>query len=81
MIMCPLCNGFEHHREILCPNCGTIMTDQGKITDYLDDYSAYMEIDSMKLFDGVLTSLEEHQCVHYYYCKNCLHEETQTIQE
>ncbi|MBS2968204.1 hypothetical protein J9317_05470 [Metabacillus sp. KIGAM252] len=80
MSMCPLCNGFEA-REILCPNCGTIMTDEGRTTDYLDDYSAYMEIDTMKLFDGVLHSLERHECVHEYSCPNCLHEESAVIKE
>jgi hypothetical protein len=80
MDLCPLCNGLET-RMIQCPNCQTIMEDNGKITYYLDDYSAYMDIDIMKLFDGNIKSLEQHQCVHYFYCSACQHEETRAIEE
>ncbi|KKI90767.1 hypothetical protein WQ54_18625 [Bacillus sp. SA1-12] len=80
MDLCTLCNGLET-RMIQCPSCQTIMEDQGKITDYLDDYSAYLDIDIMKLFDGDPTSLETHHCIHYYYCPNCQHEETNAIKE
>ncbi|MDQ0232339.1 hypothetical protein [Metabacillus malikii] len=80
MDLCPLCNGFESSM-IQCPNCQTMMEDKGKITDYLDDYSAYMDIDMMKLFDGNLTSLEDHTCSHYFYCTSCQHEEVNSIKE
>ncbi|MFC0272116.1 hypothetical protein ACFFIX_11700 [Metabacillus herbersteinensis] len=80
MNVCPLCNGLDAW-SVQCPNCRTIMEDKGKITDYLDDYSAYMDIDSMKLFDGAKQSLEENQCVHYYYCTSCMHEEVKSINE
>ncbi|MGM0876855.1 MAG: hypothetical protein ACQEWV_19385 [Bacillota bacterium] len=80
MDLCPLCNGLET-QIIQCPNCQTIMEDKGKITDYLDDYSAYMDIDMMKLFDGNIESLEGHQCMHYYFCPTCEHQETNAIKE
>ncbi|MGD7009603.1 hypothetical protein [Metabacillus sp. 84] len=80
MRICPLCNGLEE-KEPLCRNCRTIMKDHGRTADYLDDYSAYMEIDTMKLFDGDVASLENHLCVHLFFCPVCLHEETQGIQE
>jgi hypothetical protein len=80
MDLCPLCNGLET-KIIQCPNCQTIMEDKGKITDFLDDYSAYMDIDMMKLFDGDRQSLENHQCVHVFYCWACQHEETRAIKE
>ena len=80
MELCPLCNGLET-RIIQCPNCQRIMEDRGKITDYLDDYSAYMDIDIMKLFEGNANSLEEHKCIHYFYCPTCQHEETNAINE
>lgn len=80
MDLCPLCNGLET-REIQCLNCKTIMEDKGKITDYLDDYSAYMDIDIMKLFDGNIHSLVEHQCMHYFYCPVCQHQQTNAINE
>ncbi|MFY4774208.1 hypothetical protein [Metabacillus sp. RGM 3146] len=74
MDMCPLCNGFEV-KWVECRGCGTLMEDSGRLTDYLDDYSAYMEIDSMKLYDGVLDSLEKHQCIHLFFCRRCQNEE------
>ncbi|QGQ44500.1 hypothetical protein [Metabacillus sediminilitoris] len=80
MDLCPLCNGLES-KVILCPNCQSIMEDKGKITDYLDDYSAYMDIDIMKLFDGNIRSLENHKCMHYFFCPLCDHEETNAINE
>jgi len=80
MHLCPLCNGLGT-TTIQCPNCQTIMEDVGKVTDYFDDYSAYMDIDIMKLYDGHVTSLEDHLCFHYFYCQNCQHQETKPIQE
>ncbi len=80
MYLCPLCNGFEQ-KTIQCSNCQTIMEDKGKVTDYFDDYSAYMDIDIMKMYDGHATSLEEHLCLHYFYCPACQNQETNTIQE
>lgn len=80
MSVCPLCNGLGEYC-FQCPNCQTIMSDQGKITDYLDDYSPYMDIEVMKLFDGNEHSLENKQCIHYYICPNCLHEDVKDIDE
>lgn len=74
MEMCPLCNGFSN-KWIECPDCGSLMEDTGRLTDYLDEYSAYMEIDSMKLHDGVLDSLQQHKCVHLWHCPKCQREE------
>ncbi|WP_156288668.1 hypothetical protein [Oceanobacillus salinisoli] len=80
MDFCPLCNGVET-AAVECPNCQATLEDQGKITDYFDDYSAYMDIDMMKMFDGNRKSLEDHECLHYFYCTNCQHEETRTISD
>ncbi|WP_249872114.1 hypothetical protein [Oceanobacillus saliphilus] len=78
MEVCPLCNGFETV-TIECSGCSSILEDQGKITDYFDDYSAYMDIDIMKLFDGDPQSLESKACLHYFYCANCQQEETRAM--
>ncbi|MFD2043770.1 hypothetical protein ACFSTA_06720 [Ornithinibacillus salinisoli] len=80
MYFCPLCNGFESV-TIECPNCKSNIDDQGKITDYFDDYSAYMDIDMIKLYDGDRKSLENHHCLHYFYCVNCNHEEIKAVKE
>lgn len=57
------------------------MEDRGKLTDYFDDYSAYMDIDIMKLYDGEINSLENHECLHVLYCHSCQHEETKSFHE
>lgn len=80
MEFCPLCNGIEAI-HLSCPKCQTNMEDQGKLTDFLDDYSPYLDIDMVKMVDGDPKSLEEHQCLHYFYCPACRHEEVRTIQE
>nr|WP_246187701.1 hypothetical protein [Ornithinibacillus caprae] len=80
MYFCPLCNGLESV-TIECPNCNYNIDDQGKVTDYFDDYSAYMDIEMMKFFDGDRKSLEGHHCLHYFYCANCNHEEIKAVKE
>ncbi|SET47342.1 hypothetical protein SAMN05216389_11234 [Oceanobacillus limi] len=80
MYFCPLCNGFESV-SMECPSCESTIADQGKLADFFDDYSAYMDIDMIKLFDGDPKSLENHQCLHYFYCENCSHEEIKAVKE
>lgn len=80
MIMCPLCNGIETV-TIPCPKCNTNMDDRGKATDYFDDYSAYMDIDLMKMVDGDPNSHRNQYCLHYFVCPNCYYEETKGIKE
>lgn len=80
MSMCPLCNGFEsaHYN---CEVCGNELIDGGRIIDYFDDYSAYMEIDGMKQIDGYMKTLSEHQCAHLFYCENCSSSDVKLIKE
>lgn len=80
MSMCPLCNGLENF-EISCNKCNKIMVDKGRILDYFDDYSAYLDIEGMKLFDGISDDRKEHQCPHIFYCQHCHLEKTILIQE
>ncbi|MED3656356.1 hypothetical protein [Heyndrickxia sporothermodurans] len=67
---CPLCNGVNDDR-LLCPACDGRMLDQGRIYDYYDDYSPYMDIDLIKLADGVPNSSKRNECVHLFKCSNC----------
>lgn len=80
MSVCPLCNGFAS-ASILCPKCQSHVSDQGKVTDYLDDYSSYLDIDMLKMVDGDPKSLENHECLHYFYCTSCHHEEVKAVSE
>lgn len=64
--------------EIDCSKCGSDLADQGRIYDYYDDYSAYMDIDDIKLADGIPNSSHSEECIHLFSGK-CGHEETRTI--
>ncbi|MBS4171869.1 hypothetical protein [Bacillus sp. FJAT-49736] len=70
MQWCELCNGVSES-TIECIQCGQEMEDQGRIYDYFDDYSPYMEIDLIKLADGDPISSEQPICVHLFKCREC----------
>jgi hypothetical protein len=80
MPICPVCNGL---REIFlfCSNCGEPMSESGRIMDYYDDYSPYMDIDLMKMEDGFKDTNSEHKCPHLYRCSSCLKDEIIFIKE
>jgi DNA-directed RNA polymerase subunit M/transcription elongation factor TFIIS len=80
MGMCPLCNGFEQIK-ISCPNCGKSMDDSGRIMDFYDDYSAYMEIDDLKREDGYKDTFSKGKCPHLMSCPHCGRNEVKFIQE
>lgn len=68
--ICPCCNKLEEY-DICCVSCAHIMQDHGKVTDYLDDYSAYEDITTLKLVDGLPHSVERNECLHIFYCPDC----------
>jgi hypothetical protein len=80
MGICPLCNGLEEYIG-KCSTCGGSLVDAGKVTDYLDDYSAYMEINLMKMLDGDMNSLENGVCMHVVCCPSCHLEQIVSIHE
>jgi hypothetical protein len=80
MGICPLCNGFEAS-STTCTSCFQMMEDQGRVMDYFDDYSPYMEIEDMKKIDGYQQSYKENLCVHLLYCANCHDEQVVFIKE
>jgi hypothetical protein len=80
MNICPLCNGF-YELHLYCTQCDGKLEEKGKVMDYFDDYSPYMEIDMMKQFDGYPTTLHEHMCAHLFYCPSCQNEEVRFIKE
>jgi hypothetical protein len=77
---CPLCNGltFITHQ---CKNCYINMDDFGKVMDYYDDYSAYLETDIQKQTDGDPQSVEQHVCQHLLSCSQCGSDEVVAIYE
>jgi hypothetical protein len=80
MSMCPLCNQFNFV-EYRCPNCLGTMEDQGRVIDFFDDYSPYLDIDGMKLADGFPDDLNNHQCPHTFYCSHCNESKLLLVQE
>ena len=80
MSICPLCNGLRT-LNFSCENCKASLDDQGKVTDYLDEYSAYEEINTLKQVDGVKQSTENEQCVHIFSCSQCGNNELIVINE
>jgi hypothetical protein len=80
MSICPVCNGL---REVylMCTNCGEPINDSGRLIDFFDDYSAYMEIDLMKMEDGYPDSVSGNKCPHLYHCPACQKDEVIFIKE
>ncbi|WP_026574433.1 hypothetical protein [Bacillus sp. UNC438CL73TsuS30] len=80
MSVCPVCNGL---REVylLCTNCGVPMLESGRLMDFYDDYSPYMEIDLMKMEDGYPETYSENKCPHLYRCPSCLADTVVFIKE
>lgn len=80
MALCPLCNGLRKI-NVLCSECNTEMDDKGKSMDYDDEYSAYMDTDTLKQNDGFMRSLADGQCPHLMKCPNCGHDEIILVKE
>jgi len=78
--VCPLCNSLEE-MQVVCEHCQIPMKDCGKIVDHLDQYSAYEDIDTLKLADGDEQSLKNGICLHVFVCPSCFLETTVPIKE
>lgn len=80
MGICPLCNGFKSSLTN-CPTCNQLLKDKGRVIDYFDDYSPYMEIEVMKRIDSYEQTWEGNLCAHLLYCDQCEAEHVVHIQE
>ena len=67
---CPLCNGLTAI-VYTCKSCHINMDDFGKVMDYYDDYSPYLETDIQKQTDGISQSVENGICQHLLSCNQC----------
>ncbi|MGI6127967.1 MAG: hypothetical protein ACOYEF_13615 [Planifilum sp.] len=76
---CPVCNGLIQLAP-RCPQCGSRMEDQGRVSDLLADYSPYRSIDDLKRTDG-LADLSTHRCPHHLYCRSCGWSQSQMVEE
>jgi hypothetical protein len=57
------------------------MIEAGRLIDFFDDYSPYMEIDLMKLEDGYSDTNSGQKCPHLYRCLACQNDEVIFIKE
>lgn len=80
MSECPVCNGFRE-AYLLCSNCGEPMMESGRLMDFYDDYSPYMEIDLMKMEDGYPSTNSGQKCPHVYRCPACNQEDIFFVKE
>lgn len=80
MYICYVCNGLEPLNSH-CPECQSQLVDGGKIVDYYDDYSPYLEQEDAQQIDGIPDSGEKQECVHIAFCKECNQEKEIIIAE
>lgn len=73
-MICPVCNGLEE-LEMNCEKCGGKMIDRGRIAEYYDNYSSYLEMSITEKIDGVPWD----KCVHLYACTSCNDDKRITI--
>lgn len=57
------------------------MLESGRIMDFYDNYSPYMEIDIMKMEDNYPDTKSGDKCPHLYSCPNCHQDEVILIKE
>lgn len=77
MELCPVCNALT---ELLanCANCQEPLEDYGKVSDFLDPYGHYNDLDTIKSADGYT---DPSICPHLLYCNNCGHEQVLFVHE
>ncbi|PLT32112.1 hypothetical protein [Bacillus sp. V5-8f] len=80
MAMCPLCNGFEE-LEMYCTECGTMLNDSGKVSDFMDPYGHYNDEDTVKMGDGYQNTTKDNICPHLMSCASCNHDQVVFIKE
>ncbi|MCA0969692.1 hypothetical protein LCM20_03670 [Halobacillus litoralis] len=47
------------------------MRDKGRVADFFDDYSPYLDISFTDLVDGDPDSSIQGECVHLFVCEKC----------
>jgi hypothetical protein len=72
MSFCPNCNGMTEN-IYTCSECAVEMMDNGKVVDYLDNYSPYLDMSILEQVDGIQQSPTA-SCIHLYSCASCMKE-------
>lgn len=73
MPICPFCNGLQYEQHT-CTSCEDTLQDYGKLVDYMDDYSPYMDQELLTEVDGLTMNNSQQYCVHVMYCGTCGHQ-------
>lgn len=76
--ICPVCNGL-YDRSIQCSNCGALMIQAGKLEDYNEPYSPYLE-NELFILNNETAITGDNCCIHLYSCPDCGHLEHGAIQ-
>ncbi|HBM80278.1 MAG: hypothetical protein QME45_14475 [Clostridiales bacterium] len=74
--LCPVCNGISEC-IIYCDECGNEMKNGGRIQDYYDDYSPYLNYNDTDIIDGEPYGI----CQHIYICPACGRDKTVNIRK
>jgi len=80
MAICPVCNGLRE-LYLICTNCGEPMLESGRLMDYFENYSPYMDINLTKMEDGYPDTNSDEKCPHLYSCPACHSDEVIFIKE
>jgi hypothetical protein len=67
--LCPVCNALQEW-DHTCPECGRLLTDQGRLTDWYGPYSAYRPIEALSMAAGP-RDRQAHICCHAALCETC----------
>jgi len=78
--VCPLCNSLIQLNQH-CPQCESSLTDGGRVSDYLDPYGHYNDIETVKSADGYMYTLRSNLCPHLIYCPQCHYDDVVFIKE
>lgn len=65
-MICPLCNGL-YLKELYCPQCGDVMTDNGILEGFFEPYRPYLDVNILQQNDGITAN----QCLHLFTCFHC----------
>lgn len=78
--ICPICNSFKTLKQN-CSTCSSPLKDSGKVSDFLDPYGHYNDVETVKMGDGYLHTAKDSLCPHLMYCNHCDHNVVFFVQE
>lgn len=77
--ICPLCNGLQEI-DRRCPKCGKEMLDGGRLQDFYEPYSPYLD-DNLLSPPKLALDNSLGLCMHLIYCPRCGEDQRIIIKE